>query len=108
MTRRDFLGGAFAAAARPLAERICLFTDHLGGTALDEAVDTLAALGVKGPDLTVRPGGLVSPERAPLDLPRAVEAFRKRGMDVPMISTAITSAEEGRPLLRAAVEAGIR
>ena len=49
-------------------------------------------------DLTVRPGGHVLPERVEEDLPRAVETLRKSGLAVPLITTAITDAND--PLTR--------
>src|SRR5688572_11503677 len=100
MDRRSFLGGsaaaAAAAAAQPVIRRICLFTDHLDdhGYSYAEVARMLKALGVAGPDLTVRPGGLVPPERAEEELPRAVAAFREEGLSVPMISTGLTSAKD--------------
>jgi sugar phosphate isomerase/epimerase len=60
--------------------------------------------GFDGADLTVRKGGHVLPERATEDLPRAVEAIRSRGLDVPMITTELTSASDptARPILSTA------
>jgi hypothetical protein len=51
-------------------------------------------LGFDGLDLTVRKGGHVRPERAAEDLPRAVGMAREEGVDVPMITTALTSADD--------------
>jgi sugar phosphate isomerase/epimerase len=66
-------------------------------------------LGFDGLDLTVRPGGHVLPERAAEDLPRAVAAARAEGLDVPMITTALTSADDptARPILSTAAKLGI-
>jgi len=46
----------------------------------------------------------VLPERAAEDLPRAVEAIRAEGLDVPMITTELTSASDptARPILSTA------
>jgi sugar phosphate isomerase/epimerase len=80
----------------PLAKRICLFTDHLDdfGYGYNDVARMLKQLDIAGPDLTVRPGGLVLPERVVEDLPKAVRAFRDAGMTVPMISTGLTSAKD--------------
>ncbi|MFN3648953.1 MAG: sugar phosphate isomerase/epimerase family protein [Armatimonadota bacterium] len=105
MRRRDLLklglavvpAAASPAAAQPpgkgLAERLCLFTDHLDDFdySYAEVARMLRQLKIAGPDLTVRPGGLVRPERVSVDLPKAVAAFREEGLTVPMISTAINS-----------------
>ena len=70
----------------------------------------LKDLGVSGPDLTVRKGGLVGPENVAVDLPRAVEVFRSHSLTVPMITTTITSADDplSRSVAEAASKAGIR
>jgi sugar phosphate isomerase/epimerase len=70
----------------------------------------LKDLGVSGPDLTVRPGGLVPPERAAEELPKAVAAFRQQSLAVPMITTAVLSAQDpvSRGVLQVAAQAGIR
>ncbi|HUG91240.1 MAG TPA: sugar phosphate isomerase/epimerase family protein [Planctomycetaceae bacterium] len=95
----------------PIQKRICLFTDHLDDFdyGFDEVAKMLRELGVAGPDLTVRPGGLVAPERVADDLPKAVAAFREQGLSVPMISTGLTSAEDpaARPTLTTMARLGI-
>jgi sugar phosphate isomerase/epimerase len=66
-------------------------------------------LGFDGLDLTVRPGGHVLPERAADELPEAVATIRGEGLDVPMITTALTSADDplARRLLSTAGRLGI-
>jgi L-ribulose-5-phosphate 3-epimerase len=95
----------------PVSERICLFTDHLDdfGYSFADVAKMLRELGVVGPDLTVRPGGLVPPERVAEELPKAVAAFRDQGLSVPMISTALNSIEEpaARPTLTTMRRLGI-
>jgi L-ribulose-5-phosphate 3-epimerase len=129
LNRRDFLStlaaaGAgtlipFASAAGPApvfakaapAERkICLFSKHLHFLPIPEMAKTAADLGFDGVDLTVRKGGHVAPEQAPEELPRAVEAIRKAGLDVPMMATDIVDPRHPltEPLLKAASKAGIR
>jgi sugar phosphate isomerase/epimerase len=70
---------------------------------------SVKGLGFDGLDLTVRKGGHVLPERAVEDLPRAVAAAREEGLDVPMITTALTSADDptARPILSTAGQLGI-
>lgn len=107
MTRRSLLGMAagatLAAESSNLLSRVCLFTDHLGGFSYDEAGRMLKDIGVSGPDLTVRRGGLVKPESVAGDLPKAAETFRKYGLSIPMMTTAITSAAD--PLAKAVMDA---
>lgn len=68
------------------------------------------AIGFDGIDLTVRKAGHVAPERAAEDLPKAVAVIREAGLDVPMITTALTSADDptARPILSTAAKLGIR
>jgi L-ribulose-5-phosphate 3-epimerase len=136
MNRRQFLGvtapiaasaliarrscaGADQAGGSPekkravaLADRICLFTDHLDdfGYSYADVARMLKQLRIAGPDLTVRPGGLVLPERVAEDLPKAVAAFRDAGLAVPMISTGLTSANDpaANATLSTAGKLGIR
>ena len=105
MTRREWLvaAGALAAAARADTTRaagsgfsgtLCFFSKHLpelAGPALGRAVKDM---GFGGVDLTVRPGGHVVPSRVTEDLPRTAGAIRDAGIDVPMITTAMTSATD--------------
>ncbi len=69
-----------------------------------------AEMGFDGVDITVRPGGHVEPARVEADLPKAVEAVRKVGLDVFMITTAIQSADEPHTeaILKTASALGIR
>ncbi len=132
-TRRSFLGAAAAAcgaaaasAARadpvqertagraeaphgPFAGKLCLFTKPLPEMDWRRLSRSVKQLGFDGLDLTVRPGGHVLPERAAQDLPRAVATAREEGLDVPMITTALTSADDpaARPILSTAGRLGI-
>ena len=98
--------------AVPLRERICLFTDHLDDYEYSYAdvARMLQQLQITGPDLSVRPGGLVLPERVTEDLPKAAAAFHDRGLSIPMISTALTSAKDpaATATFTAASKLGIR
>ena len=60
--------------------------------------------GFTGPDLTVRPGGVIAPERVAEDVPRATRVFAKHGLTIPMLTTVITSrANVGEILVTARV-----
>lgn len=115
LTRREMLALALAGAATPasaedLTGRICLFTDHLAGFEWKEVARMLRQLGVSGPDLTVRKGGLVEPDRVVEDLPKAADAFREEGLSIPMITTNILSVDDPltNPLLSTAARVGVR
>jgi L-ribulose-5-phosphate 3-epimerase len=95
-----------------LADRLCLFTDHLDhlGFSYAEIAGMLAPLKIAGPDLTVRGGGVVPPERVAEELPKAAAAFREAGLTIPMVTTNLTSSADptAKPLLTALGELGIR
>ena len=85
---------AIRAAAAPVqAPRVfCLFSKHLPELDWSDLGRAVKDGGFEGVDLTVRPGGHVLPERAAEDLPRAIEALTAQGVQVPMITTDLTSA----------------
>lgn len=90
---------------------LCIFSKHLQfledyGDMADAALEA----GFDGVDLGVRPGAHVEPERVEKDLPRAVEAIRKRGLKVPMMVTAINDAKDptALPVLKTAGQLGIQ
>jgi len=89
---------------------VCIFSKHLQFLDYTAMAETAADIGFDGVDLTVRPGGHVSPENVERDLPRAVEAVRKVGLQVPMMTTAITDPGDPRtePILNTASRLGIR
>ncbi len=81
-------GGAAKPRTKP---PVCLYSKQLVKVEYDELGKVLRDLGFDGCDLSVEPGGHVLPEQAQADLMRAVEAVTGVGIDVPMITTSITS-----------------
>lgn len=115
MIRREFLATLAAPVlpATPAPEpklTLCIFSKHLQWAAWPEMAAFAAETGFAGVDLTVRNGGHVLPERVADDLPRAVEAVRKAGLAVPMITAGIVDAASphAEEILRAASALGIR
>ncbi len=114
MDRRAFLSTLAAAPfvapekrPRPL---LCIFSKHMPEFGWDQLGREARRLGFDGVDLTVRPKGHVLPERVAEDLPRAVEAIRRHGLAVPMITTNLTDASDpaARPTFDAMRKLGIR
>lgn len=111
MTRREFLAAQAAAAlAGEAPPRIAIFSKHLQWLAIPAMADAAKEVGFDAVDLTVRPGGHIEPERALAELPRAAEEIRKRGLELGMITTAITSVEtpHAESILRGAAAAGVK
>lgn len=85
-------GAAAGARTRPL---ICAYSKNLAKVPYAELGLIAAQIGYDGIDLTVMRGGHVDPAIANVDLVRAVETVRGAGVEVPMISTEITSQADG-------------
>lgn len=90
--------------------RFAMFSKHLQDWPLHETCQKVKAAGFDGLDLTVRPGGYVDPTKAARDLPAAVKVAREHGLEVPLITTGLLSAEDpaAEATLMAAGEAGIK
>jgi len=86
------------------------FSKSLHWLDYDALAEVLAQAGYCGIDLTVRPKGHVLPEKVEQDLPRAVEAARKQGLQVGMIVTAIASASDplAERVLKTAAQCGVK
>jgi sugar phosphate isomerase/epimerase len=114
MSRREMLALAGTLATRGLAApgspKICIFSKHLQWLNVADAARLAMDLGFDGIDLTVRKGGHIEPSRAAEDLPRAVETIRKAGLEVPMVTTDIVTAqsEHAGEILRTISSLGIR
>ena len=126
LSRRRFLGTmAMVGAAIPFAgsaaenllfspasstRPIHVFSKPLQWLGYEALAEILADAGAEGIDLSVRPGGHVLPENVETDLPKAIEAARKKGLKVEMIVTAITKADEKytESILKTASSQGIK
>ena len=94
----------------PDAWKIYLFSKHFEFLDYDEAAEATKELGFDGVDLTVRRGGHVLPENVTRDLPRAVNAFEKKGLKVKMMASNVSDAQDQytEPVLKTASELGIQ
>jgi sugar phosphate isomerase/epimerase len=90
--------------------RIIGFTKPFQNLNFEDTADTVAEVGWDGVECPVRPQGQIEPERAQDELPRMVEALRKRGKELAVMTTAITGVSQPytEQLLRTAVKLGIR
>ena len=97
-------GAAAAAAGGPFRGTLCLFSKPVPQLNWKELAESTKRAGFDGIDLTVRSEGHVLPEHAETDLPKAVEAIRKAGLKVPMITTELLSADDptARPIINTA------
>jgi sugar phosphate isomerase/epimerase len=105
-TRRQAMAAMAAAAARLAAQSragamrprvtpaVCLYSRVLIEIGQVDLPMVIGGLGFDGVDLSVEPGGHVLPEKAGNFLMPALEGFTGQGLDVPMITTALTSLED--------------
>jgi L-ribulose-5-phosphate 3-epimerase len=103
---------AFAPSAKGVnnAWKINMFSKHLHWVGYDEMAKITSDVGFDGVDLTVRPNGHVEPADVERDLPKAVEACDKHGVEVEMMTTAITTADDPNTerILRTAGGLGVK
>jgi sugar phosphate isomerase/epimerase len=124
-TRRDFLksvtlgaaASAFpafhsfgAAASGPTVYAV--FTKHFIGLDYDQLADTLAGLGITAIEAPIRPKGgtHVEVDKIETELPKFVEALKKRGVQIITLTSGINEVSEKQhteKVLRAAKAAGI-
>ncbi|MCU1232736.1 MAG: Xylose isomerase domain protein barrel [Candidatus Solibacter sp.] len=88
---------------------VCLYSQHLIKIEYEAVGMVLRDLGYDGADLAVVPGSHVAPEQASSDLMRSIEAVSGVGLEVPIISTSVVSANDpyGRQILGIAGFMGI-
>src|SRR5512133_303180 len=94
-TRRDFIITTSAATAGAVINPqiiagkaipdakifpICVFTKCLQFLDYDRLGETLAKVGFKNAELSVRKGGHVLPQNVKTDLPKAIKALQKSGV----------------------------
>jgi sugar phosphate isomerase/epimerase len=121
-TRRDFVrvaalataGAALGLDAAPPADvprsrQIIAFSKPFQTMGPDESAALVEEVGWSGIECPVREKGQIEPERAEDELPRFVEAFRRRNLEVSVLVTDISSMREPQTekLLRTASKLGI-
>lgn len=82
------------AAPQRTTPLLCGYSQNLVRVPYPQLGEIAAQIGYDGLDLTVMIGGHVDPRITNVDLVRAFEAVRGAGLEVPMISTNITTAAD--------------
>ena len=119
VSRTAFSGAALALAGHlPLqAEtpatprfKIIGFSKPFQTLSFDDTADLVAEVGWAGIECPVRPKGQIIPEHAEDELPKLVEALRKRKLELSIIATDIRSVTQPytEKILRVAAKIGIR
>lgn len=122
MSRRQFVGGtasaAALAAARPLPAfaqasprfKIIGFSKPFAHLNFDDTADLVAEVGWDGIECGVRSkAGHIAPERVEEDLPKMVEALKKRDKELVIVATEITKIDPlAEKVLRTTAGLGIK
>lgn len=89
---------------------ISVFSKHIQWLEYGPMAEAAADIGFTGIDLTVRPKGHVLPENVKRDLPKAVKAIQKNGLEAVMMTTAISDPDDPatEAILKTAADLGIR
>src|SRR5439155_18192012 len=74
--------------------KFCAFEKPLLFLNYDDTAEVFAELGFDGLEAAVRPGGHVLPERVEEDLPRFVEALKKRRLEIAILTSNISAANQ--------------
>ena len=84
-------GGAMRLRATPA---VCLYSRVLVKIPVLDLPGILQVIGFDGVDLAVQTGGHISPDKTDYNLMPALEAFTGNGLDVPMLTTDVTSLQD--------------
>src|SRR5256885_4954665 len=74
--------------------KLMMFVKHVQSLPIERAAMRMCELGFEGMDLTVRPSGVVKPDRVREELPKVVRAIRSHGLQVPLITTDVLRADD--------------
>jgi sugar phosphate isomerase/epimerase len=89
---------------------ICVFTKPFQSLSYDELADRIAALGVDGIEVPVRDKGHIQPAEVPDELPKMVEALKKRRLEITILTSDIHRVDQphAEATLRTAAKLGIQ
>jgi len=123
LSRREFVRASFLAASgvalglnaagsdkQALPRPIIGFSKPFQSMGAVDMAAFVEEVGWSGIECPVRTQGQIEPERVGEELPRLAEAFRRRGLDIPIVVTGITSIHEAHAeeVLRVAAKLGVR
>ena len=76
----------------------------------DDLADLIAELGFDGIEGTIRPGGQITPEQVPDELPKMMEALKKRRLEMTIMASGINNADDKLNIqqLQVAAKLGIK
>lgn len=120
MNRRQFIAASAVSAATattlsakakaPARNPFCFFSKPFQSLSYDDLADLVAELGFDGIEGTIRPGGHITPEQVPDELPKMVEALAKRKLELTIMASGINNADDKLNLqqLQVAAKLGVK
>ncbi|MEW4563511.1 sugar phosphate isomerase/epimerase family protein [Bremerella sp. JC770] len=104
------LGGSLSADdASPSRWKLITFTKFLQPLSYDEMAEQVAEIGYDGIEAPIRNGGHIEPENVAEELPKFVEALKKHGLTIDILTSSINSVDSpnAEETLKVAKELGI-
>jgi sugar phosphate isomerase/epimerase len=98
-------------AASMASNPICFFTKHLQGLSYDDIASLGAEMGVNGVESPIRPKGHIEPEQIEVELPKYVEALKKQGLELTILTSGINEVSKEQrteAVLRTAAQLGVK
>ena len=99
-----------AATERAPRQPICVFTKPFNSLSFDTLADRIAELGFDGIEAPIRKGGHVEPAEVEDQLPKLVEALRKRDLEITVMASDVNDPNDPvtAKVLRTAAALGVR
>lgn len=105
MNRREFIATGAACAALAVSPESALgkpkkrntlsvFTKPLQMLSYDDLADVIAQMGFDGIEGTIRPGGQITPEQVPDELPKMIVALKKRGLEMTIMASGVNDSRD--------------
>ena len=101
---------ASSAAASSASNELCVFSKPLQHLSYEALAELAAEMGFAGIEGTVRQGGHVEPSRVEEDLPKQIEALKKSGVAMTIMTTDVNTADSElhRRVIKTAAALGVK
>lgn len=105
-----FLKAPALRAESPPARKLCAFIKFLQEMSYSDLASSLAQMGFDGMEGTVRPGGLITPDRVSDKLPELMQVLGDHGLEMTIMASGVNRADDAvaEKTLRLAAKLGIR
>ncbi|MEO0416724.1 MAG: hypothetical protein AAF226_17420, partial [Verrucomicrobiota bacterium] len=101
------------ASSKEISDRFefCTFTKPFQHMTFDQLAESMAAIGLDGIECPVRPKGHIEPENVADQLPKMIEALKKNGLDMTILTSGINSIDPKQnteQVLKTASDLGVK